>query len=94
MLLVCKIEVKGVSDLLLGRNSTSEFDDVGHSDEAQNMMKEYYIGDLVSVCSLCNAFVLTLCLCRAHPLQATQAQPKLPTTQPTHLPNPTHLLPA
>jgi len=29
-----------------GRDATSEFEDVGHSDEAQKLMKDFYIGDL------------------------------------------------
>lgn len=32
-----------------GRDATSEFEDVGHSDEAINMMKDYLIGELVKV---------------------------------------------
>ena len=29
-----------------GKISTEEFEDVGHSSDAREMMKEYYIGDL------------------------------------------------
>jgi len=29
-----------------GKISTEEFEDVGHSSDARDMMKEYYIGDL------------------------------------------------
>jgi cytochrome b5 len=29
-----------------GQDATSAFDDVGHSEEAQEMMRQYYIGDL------------------------------------------------
>lgn len=32
-----------------GKDSTVDFDDVGHSDEAMKMMEEYLIGDLDSV---------------------------------------------
>jgi len=30
-----------------GKDATQDFEDVGHSDEAQKMLKDYYIGDLV-----------------------------------------------
>ena len=33
-----------------GKISTEEFEDVGHSSDAREMMKEYYIGDLHPVC--------------------------------------------
>jgi len=39
----------GGSEVLLdvaGRDATQDFEDVGHSDEARTMMKDYYIGDL------------------------------------------------
>ncbi|XP_037934651.1 cytochrome b5 isoform X2 [Teleopsis dalmanni] len=29
-----------------GRDATKDFEDVGHSSEAREMMKKYYIGDL------------------------------------------------
>ena len=38
-----------------GKISTEEFEDVGHSSDAREMMKEYYIGDLHPVrCSGCS----------------------------------------
>eukprot|EP00027_Filamoeba_sp_ATCC50430_P003103 CAMPEP_0168555028 /NCGR_PEP_ID=MMETSP0413-20121227/8105_1 /TAXON_ID=136452 /ORGANISM="Filamoeba nolandi, Strain NC-AS-23-1" /LENGTH=133 /DNA_ID=CAMNT_0008585829 /DNA_START=78 /DNA_END=479 /DNA_ORIENTATION=- len=32
---------------LAGKDATTDFDDVGHSDEAKGMMSKYYKGDLV-----------------------------------------------
>lgn len=33
-----------------GKDSTDEFEDVGHSTDARDMMKEYLIGELREVC--------------------------------------------
>jgi cytochrome b involved in lipid metabolism len=38
-----------------GQDSTEPFEDVGHSSDAREMMKEYYIGDLHEVCIAANA---------------------------------------
>jgi len=42
-------EHPGGEEVLLdagGRNATNDFEDVGHSDEAHEIMKKYYIGDI------------------------------------------------
>ncbi|MBA0674857.1 hypothetical protein Goari_016429 [Gossypium aridum] len=41
----------GGDDVLLaasGKDATQDFEDVGHSDDARNMMKKYYIGEVDS----------------------------------------------
>lgn len=31
---------------LLGKDATDDFEDVGHSDSARDMMKEFYVGEI------------------------------------------------
>lgn len=34
---------------LIGRDATESFEDIGHSDEARELLQKYYIGDLDTV---------------------------------------------
>lgn len=38
--------------LLVGKDATESFEDVGHSTDARELMKDYYIGDLHEVVCL------------------------------------------
>ena len=38
------------SVLLLGRDSTENFEDVGHSTDAREMLTQYFVGELAEVC--------------------------------------------
>ncbi|KAH8362530.1 hypothetical protein KR084_012609 [Drosophila pseudotakahashii] len=47
-----RLEHPGGEDSLVdvaGRDATKDFNDVGHSSEAREMLKKYYIGDLAAV---------------------------------------------
>ncbi|XP_037724574.1 cytochrome b5 isoform X1 [Drosophila subpulchrella] len=46
-----RLEHPGGEDTLVdvaGRDATKDFNDVGHSSEAREMLKKYYIGDLAA----------------------------------------------
>ncbi|XP_067636050.1 cytochrome b5 isoform X1 [Eurosta solidaginis] len=46
-------------DEVAGRDATTEFNDVGHSQEAKEMLKKYYIGDLAGGSVIAKASVST-----------------------------------
>ena len=50
-----------------GADATESFEDVGHSPDAREMLKQYYIGDVHPV----RTVVALRCLCRENYLTAT-----------------------
>ncbi|XP_067636051.1 cytochrome b5 isoform X2 [Eurosta solidaginis] len=48
-------------DEVAGRDATTEFNDVGHSQEAKEMLKKYYIGDLAGGSVIAKASVRQIC---------------------------------
>ena len=47
---ICLVQHPGGEEVLLemgGKDATENFEDVGHSTEAREMMKEYLIGELI-----------------------------------------------
>lgn len=48
---------------LLGQDATESFEDVGHSSDARELMKEYYIGDLHEVNNYPHTVLHSLTVC-------------------------------
>lgn len=50
-----QVEIYDVSELISiilfsGKDATESFEDVGHSTDARELMKDYHVGDLHEVC--------------------------------------------
>lgn len=45
---------------VLGQDGTEQFEDVGHSDDARALLKDYYIGDIHEVASMSFMFILRI----------------------------------
>lgn len=48
LLLVCMHANQEISKFCAGKDATNDFEDVGHSDDARDMMEKYYVGEIDS----------------------------------------------